>query len=52
MTPLDPAVLLVSPLPLHQLGLDPVGVTQDSPVDEKGGDLEAMQQKATPSRGS
>jgi len=45
-------MLFVSPLPLHQLGLGPVGATQDCPVDKKGGDLEAMQQKATPSRGS
>ncbi len=52
LTPLDHAVLLVSLLSLHQLGLDHVGEAQDCLVDEKGGDLDAMQQKATPSRGS
>ncbi len=39
LTPLDHAVILVSLLPLHQLGLDPVGEAQDCPIDEKGGDL-------------
>jgi hypothetical protein len=31
LTPLDCALLLASLLPLHQLGLDPVGEAQDCP---------------------
>jgi hypothetical protein len=52
LTPLDHAMLLVSLPPLHQLGLEPVREAQDCPVDEKAGDLEAIQQKMAPSRGS
>jgi hypothetical protein len=37
LTPLVHAVL-----PLHQLGIDPVRKAMGCPVDEKGGDLEAM----------